>query len=142
MITQELKNFKEKVSGDITKIMQACMGAQETTGQLIENAISQALPKLQDVMSPNPATDSRTFRTNCASNSSNETKWTSSLQTNSFGIPQHPNNEAYHAQKPYETSVTPHAYVNQQPPNLIPFDFNQSVFKLFRCQTELTPSTQ
>ena len=48
----------------------------------------------------------------------------------------------YHSQRPYEMATPPHAYVNQQPSNLIPFDFNQYSIKLFRDQTELTHSTQ
>ena len=32
--------------------------------------------------------------------------------------------------------------VNQQPSNQTPFDFNQSVVELFRCQTKVTHSTQ
>ena len=46
MIIQELRNFMAKVSGDITKIMQTHTAAQENTGKLVENAISQALTKL------------------------------------------------------------------------------------------------
>ena len=65
-----------------------------------------------------------------------------SWQTNNFGIPQHPNNKTYHLQRPYETPVSPHAYVGQQPPNLTPFDFIQSIVGLFGHQTELTCSTQ
>ena len=45
MITKELKNFTDKVSGDITKIAQANNSAQENTGKLIQNPISQALTK-------------------------------------------------------------------------------------------------
>ena len=102
------------------------------------------LTKPQDVTLPNPAIDSRTFGTNHASNSSYETNWTSSWQTNNFG--RYHNNEAYHSQRPYETPVSPHAcrlaVCRLQPPNPTPFDFNQSVVELFRCQTELTHSTQ
>ena len=39
MIMQELWNFMDKVSGDITNIMQACTVAQENTCKLKENAI-------------------------------------------------------------------------------------------------------
>ena len=45
MITQELRYFMDKVSSDITKIKQTCTTAQENTGKLIENAMSQALTK-------------------------------------------------------------------------------------------------
>ena len=45
-------------------------------------------------------------------------------------------------QRHYETPVSPHAYVGQQPPNTTLFDFNQSVDKLFQYQTKLTHSTQ
>ena len=48
----------------------------------------------------------------------------------------------YHSQRPYETSSCPDVYVNQQPLNLTPFDFNQSVVELVRCQTELAHSIQ
>ena len=96
MITQELGNFTEKVSGDITKMMQAYTAAQENTGKLIENAMSWALTKLQKVTPPNPTIDSGTFGTNHASNSSYETNWTFSWQNN-FGMPQYSNNDAYHS---------------------------------------------
>ena len=116
MITQELRNVTDRVSGDINKITQACTAAQENTGKLVENATSQVLTKPQDIMPSNPAIDSRTLEANCASNSSYE-DWTTSWQTNNFGIPQHPSNEAYHSERPYETHVSPHAYVGQHPPN-------------------------
>ena len=70
IITQELRNVMDKVSCDFTKIMQACTTAQENTGKLIENAISQGLTKPWDVMPPNPTTDSRTFGASHTSNSS------------------------------------------------------------------------
>ena len=38
--------------------------------------------------------------------------------------------------------MSPNAYVGQQPPNLNPFDFNQSVVEFFQFQTELMHSTQ
>ena len=55
-----------KELGDIIKITQACTAVQENTGKLIENAISQALTKPQDVTPCNPIIDSRTFGTNHA----------------------------------------------------------------------------
>ena len=91
MMTRELRNFMEKVCGDIIEIMQACIVAQENAGKLIENAISHALTKPQDVMPLNLTINPRTFRTNCASNSSYKTNWTSPWQTNNFGIPQQSN---------------------------------------------------
>ena len=86
---------------------------------------------------PNTATDCRMFGANCESNSSYNVNWTKSWQTDNFGILQHPNNEVYHSQRPYETPVSSHAYVGQQPPNLTPFDFNQSVVKLFQHQSQI-----
>ena len=99
------------------------------------------LTKPQDITPPNPAIESRTFGTHCTLDSSFETNWTFSRQTYNFGISQHHNSKAYHSQRLYETPVSLHAYVSQQPPYLTPFDFNQSVVKLFRHQTELTHST-
>ena len=52
IITQEFKNFRNKVSSDITKITQEYTTAQENTGKLIENAVSQALNKSQDSTPP------------------------------------------------------------------------------------------
>ena len=63
-MTHELRNFMDKVSGDINKITQACITAQEDTGKLIENTISQALTEPQDVTPHNTTIDSRTFGTN------------------------------------------------------------------------------
>ena len=75
-------------------------------------------------MPPNLAIDSRT----CGKTMHQilPTKQTGQiiLQTNNFGMPQHSYNDAYHSQRPYETPVSPHVYVNQQPPNLTPFNFN------------------
>ena len=74
------------MSGDITKITQACIAAQENTGKLTENVISEALTKPQDITPPNQTVDSRS---NQMSNSSHETNWTSSSPTTNFGMPQH-----------------------------------------------------
>ena len=114
MITQVLRNFTDKVSGNINKIIQACPAAQENTGKLKEKVLTTP----QDIPPPNPATGSSTFEAYCASNSSYETNGTTSLQTNNFGITQYPNNEAHHSQRPYEIPVSPHTYVGQQPANL------------------------
>ena len=73
--------------------------------------ISQALTKPQDITPSNPARDPRTFGANCESSSSYNINWTTSWQANKFGIPQHPNSDAYHLQRPFETPVSPHAYV-------------------------------
>ena len=58
MIRQELRNFMDKESSDIIKITHSCTSAQENAGKLIENAISQALTKPQNVMPPNSTIDS------------------------------------------------------------------------------------
>ena len=120
------------MSSDITKIMQEFTTAQENTGNLTKNAISQALTRPQEVIPPNPTIESRTFETNFTLSSSNETNWTFSWQTNNFCLPQHSNNDIYHSHIPFERPMSPHDYVNQQPPNPTPFDFNQSIVKLFR----------
>ena len=109
---------------------------RKITGKLKENVIWQALTKPQDFVPSTPTIDSRIFQTNCASNSSYEKNLISSQQTNNFCISQHSNNGAYHSQRSYKTPVSSHAYVNQHPPNPAPFNFNQSVVKLFRCQPE------
>ena len=142
MIIQELKNFMHKVSSDITKIIQACTTAQENMGKLIDNTISQDLAKPQGVPSPNPTIDSRTFGVNHMSKSSYEINWTLSWPKPNLGMPPQSNNAMYHPQRPYEIPTSPHAYVNQQHPNQTPFNFNQSIIKLFICQTNLTHSTQ
>ena len=50
------------MSGDITKITQAYTAAQENMGKLIENTISQALTKAQDVSPPTTTIDSRNLK--------------------------------------------------------------------------------
>ena len=113
MIEQELINFTDKVSGDITRITQVCTTARENTEKLIENVISQALTKPQDITCTDPTVDSRSSQ---RSNSSYKTNWTLSWPTTYFGMPQQSNNDMYHLQRPYDTPTFPHAYVNQQPP--------------------------
>ena len=48
----------------------------------------------------------------------------------------------YHSQRPYGTTTSHHAYVNQQPSNQTSFNFNQYIVELLRWQTELTHSAQ
>ena len=48
IITQELQNFTNKVSGDIHKITQVCQMTKVNTSWLLLDAISQALVKPQD----------------------------------------------------------------------------------------------
>ena len=50
MIAEKLKNFTNKVSGDIMKTTQAYNTSHERKGKLIENAISQALTKAQNII--------------------------------------------------------------------------------------------
>ena len=64
MITEELKNFTNKASGDITKITQAYNTSYEKTGKLIEKAISQALTKAQSIIISATLIDTRFFGTN------------------------------------------------------------------------------
>ena len=116
MIPQKLKNLMDKVSSDITKIMQASTAARVNAGKLIENAILQALSRPQDIMPHNPTLDSRTYGPNFTSNSSYGTNWTSSSQRNKCGIPQQCNKDVYHSQRSYEMPIPPYAYVSQQPP--------------------------
>ena len=119
-----IKIFINKASGDITKIIQACTTAQKNTGKLIENAISQALIKPQDITPPNPILDSRNSWTSNSSYDLNMAK------TN-YNMPQQSNNSMYHLQRHYETHTSPHAYVNQESCNQTSFDFNQSLVELF-----------
>ena len=142
MITQGLRNFSYKVSGDITKLTRACTAAQGNTSKLIENAILQALTKPKDVTPPNPTIDSRPFSKTCISNFYNETNCTSSSQTNNFSIPQQSLVRCVIHRDLMKHLHTCHAYVNQQPPNSNSFHINQFVVELFRCQTKVTYSNQ
>ena len=74
-----------KVSDDITKITQAYTTAQENTGKLIENVISWALIKPQDITPPNPTLD---FRSRWTSNLPYEVSWTSSRATTNYNMSQ------------------------------------------------------
>ena len=96
MLTQELRNFTDKLSGDINKVTQACTTAKVNAGKLIENAMLQVLTKPEDILL---MTQTR-------------------LQPAKQTILAYHNNDAYHLQRPCETSVSPYAYVGQQPPNL------------------------
>ena len=123
MITQELRNLTDKVSGDITKITQACPAAQENTVKLIENMTSLAFTKPQDITSPKSTVYSRV---NVMSNSSSETNTILCWPTTNYGMPQQLNNDTYHLQRPYETATSPHAYVNQ----LLPTNFHLTSINL------------
>ena len=58
-MAEELRNFTKQVSNGITKMTQAHNITQEHTGELIENAISQALTKMQNTVAPSPTHYSR-----------------------------------------------------------------------------------
>ena len=57
IMAEELRNCTRQVSSDMTKMTQAHNTSQEHTGKLIENAISQALTKAQDTVTPSPPTE-------------------------------------------------------------------------------------
>ena len=124
IITQELWNLSDKVSGDVNKITQVCTAAQENTGTLIENAILQALatPHDRTPPGPNPPREARIFTLNWASNLLSDVKFTASWQTDDFGVTQHRNRKAYHLQVPQETPTSPILMLvssNQTWPHLI-----------------------
>ena len=66
MMTKELKYFTNKVSSDIMKITQGYNTAQEKTGKHIENAISQAVTKVQNTTTSSTSVDPRNFGVNYA----------------------------------------------------------------------------
>ena len=141
MITEELKNFTNKVSSDITKITQVYNTAQEITSKLIENTISQVLTKAQNTTTPSTSVDPRNLGVNYA-NASCETNWTSVWPTFNLAMSQQPEIDTHQTHRPYKVHTPPQTCTNQQYSNQTPFDFNQSVVELFRHQTELTYSTQ
>ena len=73
-IAKELKDFTNKVSSDITKIIQAYNTSHKKPGKLIENATSQALTKAQSITTPATLIDTRNFGTNYTT--PHETHWT------------------------------------------------------------------
>ena len=111
MITQDLRKFMDKVSCDITKNIQAYTTAQENTGKLLENMISQALTKSQDSTPPNPTLNSRS---NQASNSSYEANWTLSWLTSNYIMQKQSNNDTFYIERPYGTCTSAQACENQQ----------------------------
>ena len=130
MITEELKNFTNKKSGDITKITKAYNTAHENTDKLIENAISQTLRKAQSTTTPSTSIDTRNFGPNYA-NPSYETNWTSALLTSNHTMSQQPEINTHQIHRHYEEHTPPQTYINQQHPNQTPFNLNQSVVKPF-----------
>ena len=140
MIVKELKNVTNKVSSDITKITQAYNTSQEKKGKCIENAISQALTKAQNITTPATLIDTRNFGTNYTT--PHETSWTSALPRYNHNMSHESKINAHQVDRPYEDHISPQTHRNQQYPNQTSLDLNQSVGKLFRCQTELTHSTQ
>ena len=128
IITKELKNFTNKVSSNITKIIQAYNTAQENTGKLIENAIPKALTKAQSTTTPSISTDTTNFGTYYANPN--------------HIMSQQPQINTHQIQRPYKEHTPTQTYIKQQHPKQTPFNLNQSVIKLCRCQNELTHSIQ
>ena len=133
MITQELNYFINKMSGDITKITQACTTGKENTGKFIENAILQEPTKAQNSTAPPTSVYPRNFRANYE-NSSYESNWTSAWQTSNLAMSQQPENETQQTHRHYETHTFPHTYINYQHPNQNPLDFHKPVIELFRIK--------
>ena len=132
MIAEELRNFTNKVSSDITKIIQAYNTSQDKTGKLIENAISQALTKAQNITTPANPMDTRNFGTNCT-NPNHETSW----PTYNYNMAQQPEINMHHVYRPYEDHTPTQTHTNQPWPNQNSLEFNQSVVKLFRGQKRM-----
>ena len=106
-----------------------------------KNSVSQALTKAQSTTTSSTSIDTRNFGTNYA-NPSYETSWTSAWPTSNHTMPLQPEINTHQIHRPYKSYTPPQTYKNQQHLNQTLFNFNQSVFKCFRCQTELTHSTQ
>ena len=140
MITEELKNFTHKVSGDVTKITQAHNTEQENTGKLIENAILQALTKAQSTTLHPLAQILEILE--LIMHTPYETSWTSAWPTSNHTVAQKPEINMHQIHRHCEEHTPPQTYINQQHPSQIPVNLNQSAIELFRHQNELTHSTQ
>ena len=87
MITQELKSFTNKVPVILQKSHRHYNRAQENTGNLMENAISQPLTKAQNTTTSPTSGNPGHFEVNYA-NSSCETNWASAWPTSNLAMSQ------------------------------------------------------
>ena len=101
-----------KVADYITKITQAYNTAQENTGRLIENAISQALTKAQSTATSFTSVETRNSGPKYA-NPSHEMSWTSAWLTSSHAMPQQPEINTYQIHRPCKAYEPQQTYTNQ-----------------------------
>ena len=147
IMAEELKNFTKQVLNDITKMVQAHNTAQEHTGKLIENAISQTLTKAWDIVASSPTTVNTNIQDINYTSPSYESNWDI---VGPHSIPLcHTPDKLTHIQhidtKKHEqiqkliqlNNNRMSFWISSNPP-----DFNQSVVELLKCPTELTHSTQ
>ena len=141
-MTQELRNFMDNVSGDITKITQACTMNDKLTDKLMENTMSQALTKPQDVTTPVSPQILEHLE---------QIIHQIPLMKQIGPCPGKQITAAYHSNLIMmhitHTDLMRHVqlpifYVNEKISYPTPFDFNQPIVELFRHQTKLTHSTQ
>ena len=92
------------------------------------------LTKAQNITTLDNPIDTRNFRTNCT-NPDHETSWTSTWPTYNYNMSQQPEINTHQVYITYEDHTPPQSHTNLPYPNQSSLDLNQSVVKLFRCQT-------
>ena len=107
--------------------MQAYSTAQENTGKLTENAISQAVTRAQ-----NTTTSSRNFRVTVQTHH----------MTSNLAMSKQPDIDTHQTHRAYAAHIPPHTCTKQQHLNETSINFNESIIELLMHQTELTYSTQ
>ena len=101
------------MSDDITKIIQAYNTAQEKTGKLIENTISQVLTKAQSIITPGTSIYTGDFGTNYT-NCQYEKSWTSAWLTSNHNMSQQPEFNTHQIYRPSEDDIPTQTHINQQ----------------------------
>ena len=134
-----MKKFTNKVSSDITKVTQAYNSSQEKTGQLIENTLSQALTKAQNIITAATPIDTRNFGTNCT-NHPHKARWTSTWPSYNYNMSQQPEINRHQVYRPYKYHIPHQTHTNQQYPHQA--SRHQSVCCWISSKTELTHRIQ
>ena len=137
-----IKKFYQTSFQCLAKMTQAHNTVQEYTGTLVENAISQALTKVKDAVTPSSTTVDASIQGINNTNPSYQSNWTSTWPTSNPTMSHTPHIDTHPTYRHQEACTNPQTNVIRQYLYQTPSDFNQLVVEFFRHQMELAHSTQ
>ena len=141
-LTEELKTFTTIVSSNISEMTLAHKTAQENTGKMIENSISQAITKTQDTTVSPPATSYTNHQNIIYTSSTYNIHSAPNWYSDNYNRQNRSHGNTHPTYRHEELQTHPYTDFSDPQIHQISTNLNQSVVKLLRHQTDLAHNTQ